>query len=150
MDIYKPNVIEIKEVKCADVAMAAAIAALLSQLTASPTGFTLSRLQDIVTSDNTRLYVAYLGDAVVGMLSLCDYLAPTGRKMWIEDVVVDTSVRGKGVGRALLDYAIAEAKSKGGLLMLTSKPARVAANALYSSSGFERKETNVYKMDLEL
>lgn len=149
MDIDKPNAIEIKELKCADEAMVAAITSLLSQLTSSPIVFTLSSLQDIVESDGTHLYIARYGDEVVGMLSLCNYLAPTGRKMWIEDVVVDRSVRGKGVGRALLDYAIAEARHRGGLLMLTSRPSRVAANALYSSSGFERKETNVYKMDLD-
>lgn len=142
------NGIEIKELKCATVEMADVIGGLLSQLTSSPTGFTAARLQEIVDSNNTHLYTACDGDRVVGMLSLCDYLAPTGRKMWIEDVVVDSSVRGKGVGRLLIDYAIAEARRMGGVLMLTSRPSRVAANALYQSSGFERKETNMYKMDL--
>jgi ribosomal protein S18 acetylase RimI-like enzyme len=33
-------------------------------------------------------------------------------------------------------------------LMLTSRPSREAANALYRSSGFSLKETNVYKKDL--
>ena len=31
-------------------------------------------------------------------------------------------------------------------LMLTSNPKRVAANKLYQAMGFERKETNVYRM----
>lgn len=30
--------------------------------------------------------------------------------------------------------------------MLTSRPARVAANILYQSVGFEQKTTNVYKL----
>ena len=31
-------------------------------------------------------------------------------------------------------------------LMLTSRPSRVVANQLYQSLGFEKRETNVYKM----
>ena len=80
------------------------------------------------------------------MLTLAHYMAPTGRKLWVEDVVVDSSLRGKSIGRALVQHAIEKAKEIGGTLMLTSKPARVAANALYRSSGFEQKETNVYRM----
>jgi len=33
-------------------------------------------------------------------------------------------------------------------LKFTSKPQRIAANALYQKMGFERKETNVYEMKL--
>ncbi len=33
-------------------------------------------------------------------------------------------------------------------LMLTSRPSRAAANALYLAAGFEPKETNVYKIEL--
>jgi hypothetical protein len=32
--------------------------------------------------------------------------------------------------------------------MLTSNPKRIAANKLYQAMGFERKETNVYRMKL--
>jgi ribosomal protein S18 acetylase RimI-like enzyme len=44
-------------------------------------------------------------------------------------------------------HAIEFTKSKGiPLLMLTSNPKRIAANKLYQAMGFERKETNVYRM----
>lgn len=33
-------------------------------------------------------------------------------------------------------------------LMLTSRPSRAAANALYLAAGFEPKQTNVYKIEL--
>ena len=84
------------------------------------------------------------------MLTLGEYLAPTGRKMWIEDVVVDVAARGNSFGRAMVEYAVGYARGLGdGALMLTSRPSRIAANALYRSSGFEQKETNVYKMDIK-
>jgi ribosomal protein S18 acetylase RimI-like enzyme len=84
------------------------------------------------------------------MLTLGEYLAPTGRKMWIEDVVVDTAARGLSIGRAMVEHAIGYARGLGnGALMLTSRPSRVAANALYRSCDFEQRETNVYKMDIK-
>jgi ribosomal protein S18 acetylase RimI-like enzyme len=70
--------------------------------------------------------------------------------MWIEDVVVDKSMRGYSIGRKLVEHAIGFAKSLGsGTLMLTSRSTRVAANALYQSCGFLIKETNLYRMPLD-
>ena len=51
--------------------------------------------------------------------------------------------------RFAVEFAIERAAEKGeGTLMLTSKPARVAANALYRSAGFQPKETNVYRFPI--
>lgn len=124
------------------------ICRLLSQLTSSPFQFGIEELRAIVDSQACHLFIAKHNNDVCGMLTLASYLAPTGRKMWIEDVVVDASMRGNSVGRRLVEYAIAQAKECGGVLMLTSKPSRVAANALYKACGFEPKETNVYNMKL--
>ena len=101
-------------------------------------------------SEASHLFLAkYKGD-VVGMLTLGEYLAPTGRKMWIEDVVVDEVARGLSIGRAMVGHAIEYAKGLGGgALMLTSRPSRIAANNLYRSCDFKQKETNVYKMDIK-
>ena len=38
---------------------------------------------------------------IVGSLTLVLFRIPTGLRAWIEDVVVDESARGKGVGEAL-------------------------------------------------
>ena len=124
--------------------------ALLAQLSSSPRCFTLEMLAGIVECPASHLFLALCDGAVKGMLTLGEYVAPTGRKMWVEDVVVDNSVRGCGVGRRLVEHAIGFAKELGGgSLMLTSRPSRVAANALYRSCGFGHRETNVYKMDVE-
>lgn len=140
--------VRIFEVSVPDVVYVEPIQKLLGQLSSSPIKFTFDELRALVASPASSLYLLECEGVVAGMLTLCDYLAPTGRKLWIEDVVVDAAMRGRALGRRLVEYAIERAKEKGGTLMLTSKPARVAANALYRSSGFIPKETNVYKMDV--
>ena len=141
--------VSVYELKEAATALVEPINRLLRQLSSSPHPFTVDSLEAIVNSANSHLFIAEVDGVVAGMLTLCDYLAPTGRKMWIEDVVVDEAARGRSIGRLLVNTAIEYAKSIGpGTLMLTSRPSREAANALYRSCGFIFKETNNYKMDV--
>lgn len=85
---------------------------------------------------------------IVGCASLCVFDSPTGRKASVEDVVVSSSCRGRGIGRqlveAILDFARRELAPVE--IHLTSRPHRVAANELYRSLGFQQKETNVYRL----
>lgn len=144
------NEIRIFEVAEATDANVATINRLLRQLSSSPVSFTSRDLSELICSSSSHLFFAESVGNAVGMLTLGEYLAPTGRKLWIEDVVVDESMRGCSIGRMLVEHAIAFAKEKGcGTLMLTSRPSRVAANALYRSCGFLLKETNMYRMPLE-
>ena len=65
----------------------------------------------------------------------------------IESVVVSSQCRGRGYGQELVRHMIDVAKEmKVHHIQLTSNPARVAANRLYQELGFERYETNCYKM----
>jgi len=74
---------------------------------------------------------------------------PTGDKIWIEDVVVDKSARGKGVGVKLMEFSIAYVRNKNiKSINLTSSPDRVAANNLYRKLGFVQRETNVYRLTI--
>jgi ribosomal protein S18 acetylase RimI-like enzyme len=80
------------------------------------------------------------------MLTLITFRIPTGRRAWIEDVVVDADARGEGIGERLTEAAVDEARRRGARTIdLTSRPSREAANALYQKMGFERRETNVYR-----
>ena len=126
----------------------APIKALLAQLSSSSIEFSEEDFIRLVDSSSSNLYLLLCDDKVCGMLTLAHYLAPTGCKLWIEDVVVESSMRGRSLGRRLVQFAIERAGEIGGTLMLTSKPARVAANALYRLVGFQPKETNVYKMNV--
>ena len=86
---------------------------------------------------------------IVGCASLCVTASPTGCKAHIEDVVVLSSYRGQQLGRRLMEHVLGYARKElpaGTKIYLTSRPHRVAANALYQSLGFRRKETNVYEI----
>ena len=83
---------------------------------------------------------------IIGMFTLATYPIPTTDKYWIEDVVIDKSVRGKGFGREIINYAIEFARQQGAEnVNLTSRPFRIEANKLYKSIGFTLRETNAYR-----
>jgi GNAT superfamily N-acetyltransferase len=119
----------------------------LDQLTTNPMTLTESMFRQLIESTNSHLFFLIKEEQIAGMLTVGIYYSPTGGKAWIEDVVVDEAFRGQGLSKLLVAHAIEFTKSKGiPLLMLTSNPKRIAANKLYQAMGFERKETNVYRM----
>ena len=123
-----------------------AINGLLPQLSPSVVVLEESDLRNIVDSESTKLFLAIDEDGVFGMLSLVLFRIPTGRKAWVEDVVVDEKARGRGVGKLLTEHAIQVAREHGAHSVdLTSRPSREAANALYQRVGFQQRETNVYR-----
>jgi ribosomal protein S18 acetylase RimI-like enzyme len=128
----------------------AAFERLIPQL--SPTGVppTADELQQIIASPDVLLYIARNEQGgIVGSLTLAFYRTPTALHAWIEDVIVDESVRGQGLGAKLTELAIEQARGRGAhCVNLTSRPARVAANHLYQKLGFARWETNAYRYDL--
>lgn len=138
---------EIVEMKHCTPAVADAVNRLLEQLCGTPGTATVAGLQAIADSPSTRLFLLQAEGRIIGMCTLAQYASPTGRKAWIEDVVVDSAMRGHGLGRLLVKHAADAAMAVDGCkLMLTSRPSRVAANRMYASMGFEKRETNVYMM----
>ena len=110
---------------------------------------------------NEELLTAALGDANVHVYVIreCGNIVATGTLCVkhtlefeiadIESVVVSSGCRGRGYGRELM-LAMVEAAKKMNVhhIQLASNPARVAANRLYQEMGFERYETNCYKMKM--
>ena len=87
---------------------------------------------------------------IAGMLTISIYRVPTGIRSIVEDVVVDTAFRNKGIAKALMQSAINIAREAGANgVALTSNPQRVEANQLYLSLGFHKRETNVYFFPLK-
>ena len=143
--------IEIFEVTESNESTLKLVNRLLPQLSKSAQPLTSGKLEEIVQSTHVHLFIAQEGAEVLGMLSLVVFPIPTGIRAWVEDVVVDELARGKGVGRALSEYAVQVANEKGALTVdLTSRPSRVAANQLYQKVGFQLRETNVYRFQHEL
>ena len=132
-----------------DDELMAAFEHLIPQLSSSSPPPSRELLTDLVDGADTALFLARVDGAIVGSLTLAFYRIPTGVKAWIEDVVVDDSVRGQGVGEALNRAAIAEAAHRGAKnVSLTSRSTREAANRLYQRLGFEPYETNLYRYDI--
>lgn len=122
-----------------------AFARLLPQLSPRLGALSDERARAVVGAPRTALFVAERDGRIVGMLTLVWYDVPSGRKAWVEDVVVDAAARRCGVGEALVRAALVRAADAGvGQLLLTSSPARSAARALYRKLGFEEAETGVF------
>ncbi|MBB2890730.1 GNAT family N-acetyltransferase [Flexivirga oryzae] len=124
-----------------------AIVRLTTELSSSAPPLSYDELTSLITHDATDLFVAESGQEVIGMLTLATFPLPTGIRAWIEDVVVSKDARGTGAGSMLVRRAVDQAAEHGARTVdLTSRPSRTAANRLYQRLGFERRETNVYRM----
>ena len=106
-------------------------------------------LEKVIESDNNHLLIATEEFDVIGTLTLAFYHVPSGIKAWIEDVIVDDQARGKGVATALMWKALEIARKEGAEKVdLSSRPWREAANNLYIKMGFEKRDTNMYRLYL--
>ena len=122
--------------------LAEAFARLLPQLSERMTAPDREAVARIVASPATRQLVAAAEDVAL-------YDVPSGRKAWIEDVVVDAATRGRGIGEALVREALALARREGvARVMLTSNATRRASHRLYERMGFVRYETDCFRLDL--
>lgn len=127
-----------------------AFAHLIPQLSKSSPPPTAEQVAEMVQAPASDVLVARLDGAIVGTLTLVTFRIPTGVRAWIEDVVVDDSARGHGVGDQLNRFALQVARDKGAKTVdLTSRPSREAANRLYQRIGFQARNTNVYRFTLE-
>ena len=119
---------------------------LLPQLSGSAPPLDRAAIAAIAASPAITLLVARSADAITGTLTLVMFRAPTGLRAWIEDVVVDESARGQGVGEALTLAAVRQAEAAGARTVdLTSRPSRVAAGRLYERVGFALRDSRVYR-----
>ena len=108
---------------------------------------TQTDLMLVLKDSNSHLYVILESEHIIGCATLCVFHSPTGTKASIEDVVVSSAYRGQHLGKQLMEYVLEQAKAYAPIeLHLTSNPMRVAANKLYQSLGFQKKETNCYQM----
>ncbi|KTD04399.1 putative acetyltransferase [Legionella geestiana] len=96
---------------------------------------------DLIDKDsNNWLMIAELDDKIIGTLQLTfiTYLTyQGGTRAQIEGVRTDRSFRGRGIGKALVEWAINKSKEKGcHLVQLTTDKRRPKALAFYTKSGF--------------
>lgn len=127
--------------------LAEAIGRLLPQLSKNAAVPSQEELTKLLAEENTYLFVAEIDAKIAGMLSLVIVTIPTGRKAWIEDVVVDEQFRGRNIGGELVEFALKTAEDLDvKKVYLTSNPSRQAAHALYKKCGFETYDTTVFRV----
>lgn len=121
---------------------------LLHMLDSKLPGIDAERLCQLVKNEALYLFVTEVDGRLAGMLTLTFCETLSRRKYWIEDVIVDSTFRGKGFGRELVRKAVDFARKKEGLptIYLTSNPSRISARSLYVSEGFEEYETGVFRL----
>ena len=120
----------------------AQVSTLYRQLNAD---ITQLNLNTILADGRTLLVVALDGEILVGMAMMARYKVLSGYKGMIEDVVVSSEYRGRGIGRALMEKLLEHAKGNGlNDVLLFSGHHRTAAISLYKSLGFTLKESGLY------
>src|SRR4029078_233077 len=87
-----------------------AFARLLTQLSTSATPLDHGAVSRMLSHDANTVFMARVAGEIVGTLTLVMVPIPSGLRARIEDVVVDDSARGHGVGTALPAAAIDPAR----------------------------------------
>ena len=131
------------EVLTADAAtpeLVEGFARLLPQLSTSADPLTLEALAAIIDAPSNTVLIARdlsAGGQIVGTLTLVTFRIPTAVRAWIEDVVVDSAVRGLGVGEALVRAAVNLAQKRcARTIDLTSRQSRQALIGCTKRSAF--------------
>jgi ribosomal protein S18 acetylase RimI-like enzyme len=137
--------IEVLEaVTAADVA---AVRALMGQLSTRDPGDVEGKLQAVVQATDADAVVVRDEGEIAGLVIINVLHKVLGREGHIDELVVDEGHRGQGLAKKLMEQALRELKDRGcGSVELTSGERRVAANKLYPALGFERRDTNVYRL----
>lgn len=129
----------IKRVESYDENLYNGITVLLRQLYPEKDKLAPEEFQRIIEKKDIKIYVAIQGGRIIGTASLAFYEKLCGRVCVIEDVVVDSEFRDKGIGRSLTKMLIKEARSLGAPFVdvYTRRP---EAREFYLKSGFQDKD----------
>ena len=107
-------------------------------------------INDVLSQGNEFICVCcWDNEKLVGMASLATYKVISGHKGMVEDVVVSDEMRGKGIGRKLMELLISEGQKLNlSEILLFSGHHRKPAIALYKSLGFNLKNSGMYTLKL--
>src|SRR6266446_515690 len=122
---------------------------LLPQLNSKLTVPDGDRLRRLLDDPDVVLLIAREGKRIVGTTTVIVYTTPFWIKARLDEVVVDQSARGKGVGEALVRAALDVGRERGAQvaeLQSGRGPAREAAHRLYERLGFRMRDTDVFRI----
>ena len=128
-----------------------ALSHLLPQLNPTLPPPDMERLQRLIADPDVTLLIARDGDVIVGTTTVIVYTTPFWIKARLDEVVVDQSARGKGVGEELVKAALELARQRGAQvaeLQSGRGPAREAAHRLYERLGFQIRDSDLFRIVL--
>jgi GNAT superfamily N-acetyltransferase len=103
----------------------------------------------LVTSEDAPTYVAERDGRVVGTVTLCVFRTLTGPKAYLDHLVVAPDWRRRGIGRALMEHVIEQARAAGASRIdLTANSGKQPGRALYRSLGFQMRDTASFRLNL--
>jgi ribosomal protein S18 acetylase RimI-like enzyme len=120
-------------------------------------------LQDVVDNPNSALIFALVGsnpqsgddwaavpaEAYAGTVTLLILQTTVHNVGHIYEIVVESGHEGQGIGRQLMQGAIEIGRDNGiSRFDLTSRPDKLAAQALYEKTGFKKRETNNWRLEI--
>ena len=125
------------------------VSILMEQLRGITTNVGVDQLVRMAGANYIAVAREGTGGGIIGMACLVTMDLPQGTRMLAESVVVHKDHRRQGVGTALMQELINEARRRGdGHLTLTCNPMRVEARQLYSALGFAPADTEVLRVPL--
>ena len=128
-----------------------ALARLLPQLNPTLPVPNMDRLRRLVADPAATLLVARDGEEIVGTTTVIVYTTPFWIKARLDEVVVDASARGKGVGEELVKAALDIGRERGAEvaeLQSGRGENRKAAHRLYERLGFTIRDSDVMRIVL--
>jgi len=120
---------------------------LIPQLKPAWSPLTEPQLGLLIASES-RVYVARHRDRIVGLTVMVPHRHLPGLRYHVEDVVIASGYRSLGLGRRLLEFAMADVPGPVMSFDLRSHASRESAHRLYSSLGFCPSDTTVFRLDV--
>ena len=124
---------------------------LLGDLRDGDAGVRRDQLQRLLADPDVTLLIARDGDEIVGTTTVIVYTTPYWIKARLDEVVVDESARGQGVGEDLVKAALDVARERGAQiaeLQSGRTAAREPAHRLYERLGFQLRNSDVFRIGL--
>ncbi|HKC84055.1 MAG TPA: GNAT family N-acetyltransferase [bacterium] len=141
----------IETVRDATDELQAGLGRLLLQLNPTLPVPDMHRLGRLLADPDVTLLVAKEGHEIVGTSTVIVYTTPFWIKARLDEVVVDASAGGKGVGEALVKAALEVGRAGGAQvaeLQSGRGPNRDAAHRLYERLGFKIRDSDVMRIVL--
>ena len=131
--------VSIQHITIADKSLYEQIRDLLIQLYPQRPPVSFEVFEDVIRRNQVRVYAALFDGKIVGTATLIFYKKLCGDVWIIEDVVVDETIRGKGIGKKLTECMLADARREGANMVdLTTRSAE--AHRFYiEKCGFKDK-----------